>query len=96
MTERKDLGPVQDKEVASASGAVVPAEAVEIGETSKMDQDNERDPLEKRAWVTMDPTGGTGYVTIDDSFADLMSHHTVEVAADGKPVNVQPFVYVDE
>ena len=45
---------------------------------------------------TVDSKGRTGFATIDDSFADLMSHHTVEVTAEGKPVRVEPYAYVDE
>jgi len=52
--------------------------------------------MEKRGWVTVDSKGRTGFATIDDSFADLMSHHTVEVTAEGKPVRVEPYAYVDE
>ena len=52
---------------------MVQTESVELGETSKMPQEEEDDEMTKNAWVTMDPYGGTGYVTIDDSYADLMS-----------------------
>ena len=44
-----------------------------------MEKKEQEDEMEKKAWVTMDPYGGTGYVTIDDSYADLMSFQTVEV-----------------
>jgi len=39
----------------------------------------DEDPMEKKAWATLSPEGQIGYVTIDDNYADLMSHHTVEV-----------------
>lgn len=96
VTERKDLGPAQDGVIDASTGEMVPTEPYAVGATSKMDKEGELDPMEKRGWVTIDKNGKTGYVTIDDSFADLMSHHTVEVAANGKPVKVQPYVYVDE
>lgn len=61
-----------------------------------MEKEEEEDPMEKKGWVTVAPSGQTGYVTIEDSWADLMSHHTVEVNEQGKPVRIEPFVYVDE
>lgn len=97
VTDKIDIGPIQNPEIIdAASGVIVPADSVEFGNISKMEKEPERDPMEKRGWVTMDSKGRTGFATIDDSFADLMSHHTVEVTAEGKPVRVEPYAYVDE
>lgn len=75
---------------------MVPVEGdVQEGETSTLYYE-ENDPMEKKGWATLSPSGQIGYVTIEDNWADLMSHHTVEVNAKGKPVKVEPYVYVDE
>ena len=58
---------------------------------------NPDDDLERNAWVTMNKSQDMfGFVTIDDSWSDLMSHHTVDVSKDGKPKKLDQFVYVDE
>lgn len=61
-----------------------------------MPKEEEVDPMEKKGWVTVSKSGRTGYVTIEDTWSDLMSHHTVAVTETGKPVKVEPYVFVDE
>ena len=57
----------------------------------------------RNAYVGIGSNNICGYATIDDTWAELMSHHTVEVDETGQPavfVNdlnaIQRFVYVDE
>ena len=46
---------------------------------------NPDDDMVRNAYVTTNSRGICGYTTIEDSWADLMSHHTVEVNDDGRP-----------
>lgn len=46
---------------------------------------NPEDEMIRNAYVSTNSNGVCGYTTIDDAWADLMSHHTVEVNADGQP-----------
>lgn len=91
----------ETKQLASKTGTEVNTlalvEEFRDGRTKKMPkEEDEVDPMEKKGWATLSPSGLMGYVTIEDTWADLMSHHTVEVTAAGKPVRIEPYVYVDE
>lgn len=65
--------------------------------------DNEDDDLVRDAYVGLSNNNKAGFATIDDAWADLMSHHTVEVDESGQPALVvdedlttDRYVFVDE
>ena len=49
------------------------------------------DDLTRNAFISVGSNNICGYATIDDTWAELMSHHTVEVDENGQPTS-----YVNE
>ena len=47
--------------------------------------DEPEDDFVRNAFVTCSGGGQVGYMTVEDDWADLMSHHTVEVDEYGNP-----------
>ena len=75
----------------------------DFGATPPRINGDEEDDLVRNAFVSVGSSNLCGYTTIDDTWAELMSHHTVEVDETGQPttfvneaIGVQRFVYVDE
>ena len=57
----------------------------DFGDKPPRVNDDPDDDFVRNAFVSVAPSGQCGYMTIDDSWGDLMSHHTVEVDENGNP-----------